>query len=518
MSVEELNTLHRRYVDLSARFRAAWAFHQLIQSVQKIILEESGESFAPDFRDIYARLKGLSQNLKASETPHIRTELDTIGRDLSRLDEQLLEEDTRILPRFLRQFLQRVKNYDDKILMELVKFYLYTRGDGEGWNEDRLDKIDFLLTQLAQVGEGSTQLRERRHLREMLQGLWAILDGDTPTPEVVEEHRRAIGELRDELAGVESLDQLNTLRLVARYRELKHSLGDLFFEPGVALAILETNLKLKDTVQQLYQQEERRIVTDYHRVFELEREVPTGGELGEELNLFRQDVERFEKQLETDELKLEDLATIRERVRSLLPRLSRASRREEQEVVTGEFEAADLAPDLNPPRPAALAPETADGAVREMYDRLVEALEQVSQTASARAVALSPELYALRLEPREVVAFRRLRAEEPCDRELERFLLEAAAVRARLNEQAEELQGVLDETSTTGESPAHYEARGTLRHGSAYLARFEHFRQQIVLGGKPRDAQQLEILRMRLMRDYAGLWLLAYKPYLMRQR
>ncbi len=31
------------------------------------------------------------------------------------------------------------------------------------------------------------------------------------------------------------------------------------------------------------------------------------------------------------------------------------------------------------------------------------------------------------------------------------------------------------------------------------------------------EARQLEILRMRLMRDYSGLWLLAYKPFFNRR-
>jgi hypothetical protein len=39
MSVEELSTLHRRYVDLSDRFRSLWAFHQFLASLRKILLE-----------------------------------------------------------------------------------------------------------------------------------------------------------------------------------------------------------------------------------------------------------------------------------------------------------------------------------------------------------------------------------------------------------------------------------------------------------------------------------------------
>jgi len=49
-------------------------------------------------------------------------------------------------------------------------------------------------------------------------------------------------------------------------------------------------------------------------------------ELEQELTQFRQEVERFEAQLQSQELKLEDLALIRAHVRELLPRLAAAGR------------------------------------------------------------------------------------------------------------------------------------------------------------------------------------------------
>ena len=80
---------------------------------------------------------------------------------------------------------------------------------------------------------------------------------------------------------------MNASGLVARYREIKHGLGNLFFEPELALAIQEANLALKARIQKLYGQEERRIVAEYQRVFELEREVPLDGDLDGELSQFR---------------------------------------------------------------------------------------------------------------------------------------------------------------------------------------------------------------------------------------
>jgi len=37
-TVQELSVLHRRYADISHRFRAGWTFHQFLQSLGKTLL------------------------------------------------------------------------------------------------------------------------------------------------------------------------------------------------------------------------------------------------------------------------------------------------------------------------------------------------------------------------------------------------------------------------------------------------------------------------------------------------
>src|SRR5262249_33619147 len=120
----------------------------------------------------------------------------------------------------------------------------------------------------------------------------------------------------------------------------------------------------------------------------------------------------------------------------------------------------------------------------------------------------------LRLEPREVVAFRRLYGSGESDRELEQFLLEAAALRIKVNEEAQEIAGIMDETSGTGDAPIYARARLTARTADAYLGRFQHVLTELQLAGNAAEGRQVQVLRMRLMRDYSGLWLLAYKPFL----
>jgi hypothetical protein len=525
-TVQELSALHRRYSDTSHRFRAAWTFHQFLQSLGKGSQAPAGspaaDAHSVAFQNLYAELKEISQSLNVTESDRVQSRLEGIDRRLSQLIEELDAEDSKVAPYFLRQFFRRVKTYDEKILTQLVKFYLYTQR-GDVWPTERLDKIDFLLARLSEEEDdrtGEPRLRDHHRLREIFFGLWAMLGSEPPPREFLEEQRQAIEGVRQQVVELESLDQLNDVALIRRYRELKHGLGSYFFEPTLLLVIQETNLALKNRIRTLYSKEERRIVAEYQRVFELEREVPLDRELDRELMEFRQEIERFEAQLQSQEFKLEDLAQIRQRVRALVPRLTAASRGAMAGPPTGSHKTAGadsgdyLAAAAGEASESPLAAQ--EDLLGEYFRRLVEALREVNPDLSPERAVLTPEIFPFRIEPREVLAFRRLYGRGECDRELEQFLLEGAALRMRINEEAQEIAGILDETSVTGDSIVYARARWTARTANHYLWRFSHVLDESVLSGSVTEGRQLQLLRMRLMRDYSGLWLLAYKPLLKR--
>lgn len=523
-TVQELGALHRRYADISNRFRAGWTFHQFLQSLGKSLLQRSEDPYSTDFQDLYASLKEISQSLNASESDRLRNRLDGIERRLADLLEALDAEDSRVTPDLLRQFFRRVRSYDEKILTQLVKFYLYVQR-GEGWDPTRLDKVDFLLARLSEEEDdrgGDPHLGDYRHLAEIFQGLWSLLDVAHPGDEVVRSHRAAVDAIRAEASRIESLDRLNESGLIRRYREVKHGLGSLYFQPDLLLVIQDTNLGLKNRINRLYGQEEQRIVAEYQRVFDLEREVRGDHQLDQDLSEFREAIERFEKQLQREEFKLEDIAQIRQRVRELLPRLT-AGKTVSEERPSGSFH---VPPEiggtgeflLDASGEAAERPlGDKEGVLGPYFRRLVKALHDTSQELQPERVVLLAEIFPLRLEPREVLAFRRLYGRKDCDRELERFLVEAAALRMRINEEAQEITGIMDETSITGDSPIYANARLTARAADEYLWRFSHVMNMAVLSGEGAETLQLEVLRMRLMRDYSGLWLLAYKPFITRR-
>jgi hypothetical protein len=520
-TVQELSVLHRRYADISHRFRAGWTFHQFLQSLGKTLLQRVEDQHSTEFQNLYTGLKEISQSLNASESEKIRHRLEAIDRRLTELIGALDAEDTKVTPDLLRQFFRRVKNYDEKILTQLVRFYLYAHVSGP-WPTERVDKIDFLLARLSEEVDdrsGELVLRDHHRLTEIFQGIWAQLGEAPPGDQLIEESRSAIDGLRHEMGGVESLDALNESALIRRYRETKHGLGRYYFYPELLLPIQETNLVFKSRIQKLYRQEEQRIVAEYQRVFELEREVSLDSQLDRELAAFREEIERFEKQLQKEEFRLGDIAQIRQKVRELLPRLTagRPATAERPSVSRMVQSTGEVA--LHRAASAATAPlSSSEELLGDYYRRLVDTLKNVNPPDLApERVVLRPEIFALRVEAREVEAYRRVFGKSEHDRELERFLLESAALRVRINEEAHEIAGLLDETSVTGDAVVFARARLTCRTADAYLWRFNHVLQDQMMAGDMTECRQIQLLRMRLMRDYSGLWLLAFKPLYKRQ-
>lgn len=537
MSVQEISDLHRRYVDLSQRFRAAWVYHQFIQSLAKIQDEGAPASpYAGRFQELYGQLKECSQSLTPSEAAHLQERFDAIGQEVAELLSFLLDEDSRTAPQTLRQFFRKFRNYDEKILAQLTRFYLFACAEGD-WTSDRRDKVDFLVTRLGEELRGADRGADGpSREREIFASFWNLAGAAEPAEEKLEGLLRALGEIRNELSAVDNLDAFTESEALANYREFKHSLDMLFFYPAVLQAVLETNFAFRATVHRLYQKEEQRIAADYQRIFDLEREVPVDVQLDQELSLFRQQVERFEERLQRDEMRLDDLTELRQRARSLMPKLSRSADDEEgggavasggfskELSMTTEWPTDDHEPiSAEASSAAALAAlEAGDeegggadgssppGLIADAYRQVTAALGETTQGAPPRSIVLTPEVYPFRLETREVLAYRRLHdgRRSAMDQVMERFLLRGAALRVALHAATEEVRDALDETGPGSERLQRGRRLAAL--GDAYLRRYDHYQELALLAGDIREARQLALLRIRLMRDYSELWLLAH--------
>lgn len=513
MSVQELNQVHRRYIKVSNAFKSAWTFHQFIQGLRKVFIEDGPESYSADFQSVYNDLKQVSKILSEVTVDQAGQQLDAVEDGLRPLIECLLTADEQVSPGLLRQFFQRVKNYDDNILSQLVKFYLYFRGE-DGWHWDRLDKADYLSTKVCEEYQDTGDIfvmRDRTHVREMAEGFWTAL-GVTPVAgQELDELLGQIETLRLKIAGTDSIDDIHEHQMVQRYRAFKHQLGDQFFQPQVLAAIIETNLVLKNNVQRLYQRDEQRIVAEYQQVFDLERETPGNIDLSGEMGQFRESVERFEKQLEGDgNIRLEDIATLREQMRHLLPQL----RPKSNDNIGPQPPPPELREFLNeegqlepPMQGSGLESEY----LAEQFSTVVSVLDDTNSTLEPRKVVLQPEVFSLGIEAREVLAYRRLYGGKPGDREREEVILRTAALRIRIESDVEEVRGILDDSSVSRDTPIFLQAQVTLRYSDLALRRLNHLMELAVLESDAAEAKAIQRLRMKLMRAYSGLWLLIYK-------
>jgi hypothetical protein len=341
----------------------------------------------------------------------------------------------------------------------------------------------------------------------------------------LEERRGRIDELRRRMLQADTFDHLIDGEMIAEYRRYKFQLGRLFLHPELLLVVVETNLALRNHIQQLYRREEQRIVADYQRIFELERVVAVDTQLDLELSAFRAEVETFEKNLQNETLSLDELRRLRQHVRTLIPRLTGIQATDElfgepdggmpalqgQEGAAAPAGASALAGGRNGASPPGVG--WGEDLLVEHHRRLLGALDGVPDEVSPKVAAFSPELFPYRLEPREVVAFRRLgRHEDGIDRDLESFLLWAAALRSRTQEEIEEIRGILDDTSVTREAPVFTSGKQTARLADLFVHRFDHEIAQTLLAGTVgEEARELQVLKMRLVRESAGLWLLIYK-------
>ncbi len=505
MSAQDLNRVHRRYVVVSNAFKSAWTFHQFVQGLRKVFPAIPATDYPADFQGIYGELKRVSENLSETSVDTAARQLEQVETRLVPVAEALLAVDEKISPGQLRQFFQRVKNFDSNILTQLVRFYLHAKGE-EDWHLDRLDKADFLSTKVAEEyndSRGAYVLCDRTKLRELAQGFWAALAVGPIQDAEADAVCQEIMAIEQEILDVDSIDDLHQQGLIGRYRELKHSLGDAFFQPRVWHAVLSTNLVMKNHIQQLYRRDEQRIVAEYQQVFELERDVPIDVQLGEELNDFRNAVERFENQLQGENVRLAELAELREKVRELVPKLQPDSGPEDNLVPPAELRDSAPAP--------AESLNLEEQMVEERFQVIVTALDDTNPTLDPKKIVLQPEIFALGLGPREVVAYRRLYGGAACDQGLEQFVLRAAALRNKIENEVDEIKGILDDAANWGKAPIYAQARQTAHLGDLFLRRFEHRIEQAVLHSDIADAKALQMLKMRMMRGYSGLWLMVYR-------
>lgn len=460
----DVNPLQSRYLQLSARFKAAWAFQQLLRGLFRMDPEVPLGIDPSTFQGLFNSLKQVSRGLNgpAETFQPLTSKLSEIAEQMDGVYAVLLAEDHKISPPQIRHYLESISDLDERQLIEIVRFYGLAHR-GTDMQATVVDKVDLLLTRLAMHVAGERLDGDTTRLGKVLTGL-AESAGSEPLPAAaVGGLQQQLRQFRTELRLLRSFDELADQGLVQRYRELKHGLGGGLFDPTLLPLVVETNCWFRRRIDELTGGAAVPLTEGYHRL------------------------EEFHQPLEAESEPVVDPGAL---------------------LLGEEIEAADPVA-ASSGEDSALLPDL--GLLQPHWKELLVQLSRSDHELPPEEASTAAGLRPYRLEAREVVAFRRLSTDEPCDRRLERFLLAAAALRWRMSEEVRELHGAISERPDRLAPEALASARRSLRAADAFLWHLSHLLEAAVSRDDPGEGRQLQLLRMRMMREYSGLWLLLHR-------
>ncbi|HUK14586.1 MAG TPA: hypothetical protein VLW17_14910 [Thermoanaerobaculaceae bacterium] len=520
MSATGLHELNQRYVRLTDRCRSQWTFYQFLQGLFKHLRHEPCP-VTLDFPALFNELRELGAVLGHPEPA--RTE-KTLAELVAKVDAQslrLLDVDKQIPPSLVRRFFDSLRNQDEKVLLAIIKFYLDDRVIGE----DTLDKLDILFTRLVEIprADGASLVRGRHEIERLVHPLLQHRPPVTTPDEEVDILLRALAELKAEALAARRFSELVGGGALDRYRSLKRRLGDTLLHPRLLPVLLETTVTFKNRFRQLWQEEEPRILDDTNRVRELQRQLEAHPEmvtpeLREALSTFAHAHRRFDAGRQAENLRRDDALQLRHALDRILdqPDLAQFA----PPLAAAEAAPIDGAAAGGEADPAAGGERTGerpavslqnDTLLREYLSKIHFALELVGRDRSPSEAIHAREVVALRLEPWEVEAARALvEGDAPAGSlagEQGRLLLQAAALRIRMDEEAREIDRL--HRSGSEHLPEILEAAAqSLQRAAELDRRFGWLFEDALFRGETESLEKLHRSRFRLLRAYSGLWLI----------
>jgi hypothetical protein len=151
-----------------------------------------------------------------------------------------------------------------------------------------------------------------------------------------------------------------------------------------------------------------------------------------------------------------------------------------------------------------------DPLVQEYLSKIIFAIELVGRDRPAAEIVHAKELATLRLEPWEVEAcqallHRRTAAGTLAD-ERARLLVQAAALRTRMDEEAREIDRLQKQGSEHLADLLEH-ASQSLQRAAELERRFDWFIENALYRGEMEHMEQLHRCRFRLLHAHSGLWL-----------
>jgi len=500
----EVNPLEQRHRALAARFKAAWAFHQLLMGMQRLSGSRQFENRSEKFQSVFSRLKTFSERQHGPTTAldeDSSTEIGLLEREVHRLYDELVQQEEGIAPSELRRFFLQVRALDDRILIEVVRFYLGIQIDCD-WPLDRVDKVDFLVSRLAEKVAGPDLQADRRRLDRVMEGLLS-----SATPVLIPDHELEplIGtfqDLRSEVRWVRTLEELNESRRLEVYRALKHDMAGRLFHPKILPLVLEVNNAFRRKIDELRSHEEVRLIDDYQQLSQLqEQSQPLGAELQADLRDLQEQIDEFRDRARSNNVRLSELAKLSSSMSDVMSRL--------------EVEAPVATENPLPSPPLNLMRGGVDGespgllpdleCLQPHWSEMLKALSGLGSEIADEPARRETSLAVFRLEGREIAAFRRTMGSGSGHSGAEQFVLAAACLRRRIFEDVEELRSLENGLPESVPPGLLQRSRATVRIADAFAKHFSHLMDQAVFDGQIDEAREFQILQTRLQQEYSGL-------------
>lgn len=519
----DLKRVQQAYSRLSEKFKTLWTFHQYLQGIHK---NQFGDepSVPVAFAPLYEQIKKIKDTKGGERAEDVLDAMAGLDAKLESMHAALLDDDRRLPPHVVRQFFEKLKTEDEKLLVSLLKFYFYTHQLGP----DELDKVDLLFTRIGtrRKKDGGWELRSPEELLELCREFLSLTGRATSDPDEVRSVVTILSVLRHDIDACTRFEDLSKKKPLENIRTLKHRMGKAFYSPEVMTEILASNVAAKQKFHELYADEEKRILDSSRQLLEMEKELEReprfqSPEFQADLRRFRKDKEEFEKQSKKRGVRPRDVKRLKESIDRLFRRIDPAAADTDE---AGESRTdpgrrrREPAPQATPPprgREGALTggwKAENDPLTAESADRLRRSVDLIGPGARAADEEGGDALRQLKLDPWEVHACLRVvrRRDELTGPILphERLFFNSASLRLRMDEEAQKLRVLVEDV---GEQSASEE---TLEPSAKCLVRAREldksFRRALrdAADGAPGVRKELTRSRFRHLRAFAGLWLL----------
>lgn len=323
MNPTDAEQLQRRFSDLRDRRLVQSTFVQFLEGIQQVFSPDSDEPVdLSDLTPYRHRLRAVSDRLSNPSTPRLRSRLDEIEALLDGIGAALLSEDSKVPPAIQRRFFAHLAAYGEDTIERLIAFYLVER-DSTAWGDDALDRVDFLSTRLVKDTAHADGTPDWHRVQVQCESLARVRTRRWGPDEPTGKRRsRLLPELQESALMTREADEMT--EIIERFRRFKHHLGLRALQPDLWPEILRANWKIKTAVNQVLRREERHVLADVDKVFEIESRVLPKPVLATVLAGLRQQVASFEEAAQGGNMRLEDLTDLQRRLRVALHRLEEA--------------------------------------------------------------------------------------------------------------------------------------------------------------------------------------------------